>query len=465
LISIQRSGNNYFLNGLTDVDIIDSIDNVTSYYVQGYERSDKFQAGTWDGKEHLMRRSKNGSYYVPFGLIDEVKSILNIWGVNFELKTENYFEGHIHAIESGVLDGIELRPYQVEALKKLVLTCNNASGVIALPTGSGKTILSLYWAKVLNIPFMVLVHRVELLRQWGEEIEKHFGYKPTLIGNGGRIEGDPRATVAMVQTLSAKMKSETPDRREKIETGLLIADELHIIAAKTFYSVAMSIDAKYRLGLSATPTRSDGAELKIFACCGMIASSIKVEDLVESGSLAKPLFRLEKLPSCKMKWSSSFTEVYKQGIVNNFERNERIMQIADEYLSKGRQVYIHVNYIQHGLILQGMIKDAIFVHGSTKKDERKQTIQDYKDGKIRCLISTLLKEGVSIDGITCLVYAAGGKSEVSLIQTIGRALRIDVVFGDAIIIDFIDSGHRFIENHVQSRISAYRETYGDLFQY
>ena len=42
---------------------------------------------------------------------------------------------------------------------------------------------------------------------------------------------------------------------------------------------------------------------------------------------------------------------------------------------------------------------------------------------------------------------------------------MDEKFGDAIIVDFIERGHRILENHVQERINAYRETYGDLFQY
>jgi superfamily II DNA or RNA helicase len=250
-----------------------------------------------------------------------------------------------------------------------------------------------------------------------------------------------------------------------VETGLLVMDEVHTIPSKTAYSVCMKIKADYRLGLSATPTRSDGAEMKIFACCGTIAASISVEQLVEGGYLAAPVFRMENLSPVRLKYNESWHNVYKQGIVLNFERNERISQIAEEYLLKGRQVYIHVNQIDHGKCLTGMIEGAVFVCGSTKKSERADIIDRFKSGDIRCLVSTLLKEGVSIDGITCLIFACGGKSEVNLIQVVGRSLRVDPVFGDAIIVDFIERGHRILENHVQERINAYRETYGILFQY
>ncbi len=457
MITLTRSGSYFFINGEIPPHIVESLQSVTSYYVQNYEKTDKFQRGEWDGKERLLHRAKNGSYYFPFGLIDNVRDALSIWGVLYQVRDAN---GQTTVDE--IVDVDELRPYQVKALNQLIGNCYNSSGVLALPTGGGKTRCALYWVKLLNTPFIVLVHRVELLRQWRDEIERYFGVSPSLIGAGEDKEGDERATVAMIQTLSAKIKK---DKDWKMNIGLLVIDECHTCPAKTFYEVSMRIDAQYRLGLSATPTRTDGAELKIFAACGKVAAVVSVEDLVSDGYLAAPVFRMEQLPPVKVPYSASWAAVYKQGIVLNMDRNIKIAEIAEEYLSKGRQVYVHVAQISHGKCLTGMIPGAIFVCGSTKKDEREDIINRFKAGEIRCLVSTLLREGVSIDGISCLIYAASGRSEVSLIQTAGRALRVDPVFGDAIIIDFLDRGHRTLENHVQDRISAYRENYGSLFQY
>jgi len=830
MITLTRSGSYFFINGDLSPELVESIQNVTSYYVQNYERTDKFQNGLWDGKENLLRRAKNGNYYFPFGLIDNVKSALSIWGVQCQVRDERVGK-FTEEIKGG--DTL-LRPYQIKALNKLRLNCYNSSGVIALPTAAGKTFCALHWAKHLNLPFMVLVHRVELLRQWRDEIQKFFGYSPIVIGAGEDSDGDAHATVAMIQTLSK--------RTEKYDTGLLVIDECftydtiiktdkgnlkigdiveskiacnvlthtgeykpilnrfkkpfcgmlvrcvydygffectenhkiltnrgwveainlscrdyiyynddlqmqdmregiresicswwsckcdalasrivvqkyiskiilgwnvkrrkncsydedssvsafvasqnrivsipettdigefdggyvnklpkfsqqcpemhnsaffkaipirrleifstkrslwkspkardkwgvwnnelciynsissmlkrgirycksgwenrvhggmvisnyrsysnnnvvfgrridesrrvwrkykniigenykigggyikelviggmgylfnsksskeriyrwdiyqrtckkvfgyfkefkfysshdaiqnsvydievadnhtytangiivhncHTCPAKTFYDVSMRINARYRLGLSATPTRSDGAEMKIFAACGTIADVVSVEDLVRDGYLARPVFRLERIPPVRVPYSASWAKVYKQGITTNMDRNERIATIAEEYLSNGRQLYIHVNHIDHGKCITGMITGAVFVSGSSKKDEREDIIKRFKDGEIICLVSTLLREGVSIDGISCLILGSAGKSFTSVIQTIGRALRVDPVFGDAVIVDFLDCGHRILESHVQDRISAYRETYGELFQY
>lgn len=456
MLDIVRSGSYFFINGYMSVDLIESIDNVTSYYESGYEKTNKFQSGEWDGKTRLLRRAKNGSYYFPFGLIDNVIQVLSIWDIPFEVK-EPRENARIEDVENDP-DGFSLREYQREALHKLIHNCYNSSGVIALPTAAGKTVCSLWWAKKLNKPFIVIVHRKELMYQWRDAIIDAGFTDYGLIGDGIDDTFKHFVTIGMVQTLN------NVDLKD-IETGLLIIDECHTIPSKTAYSVCMKIKADYRLGLSATPTRSDGAEMKIFACCGTIAASISVEQLVEGGYLAAPIFRMEQLSPVRLKYNESWQNVYKQGIVLNFERNEKISQIAEEYLLKQRQVYIHVNQIDHGKCLTGMIDGAVFVCGSTNKKERADIIDRFKSGEIRCLVSTLLKEGVSIDGISCLIMGSAGRSPISLIQTIGRALRMDEIFKDAIIIDFIDRGHRILENHTQERISIYRDVYGSLFQY
>ena len=96
--------------------------------------------------------------------------------------------------------------------------------------------------------------------------------------------------------------------------------------------------------------------------------------------------------------------------------------------------------------------------------DRKQIIEDYRNGKIKCLISTLLKEGVSIPSIDVLIYAAGGKSKISTIQTIGRALRIKEDGRDAIVIDVYDAVEAYLMEHSRERIKTYDKFYGKLFK-
>ena len=198
------------------------------------------------------------------------------------------------------------------------------------------------------------------------------------------------------------------------------------------------------------------------------ANYIDISTLVDRGILAKPEFRL-LIPNIPYDYSHKFAyydkptyaSVYRDCIVGNIARNEMIAWQAKKLLAEGRQVYIHVSQIDHGEILNSMIPVSVVVFGTTK--ERRQIIEDYTNGKIRCLISTLLKEGVNIPSIDGLIYAAGGKSEISTIQTIGRAMRKKDDGRNAIVIDIHDTVDCYLSEHSQQREMTYIKVYGKLY--
>ena len=132
---------------------------------------------------------------------------------------------------------------------------------------------------------------------------------------------------------------------------------------------------------------------------------------------------------------------------------ERARQLADE----GRRIYIHTERVVHGKILSSMLK-APFVY--SKSRDRDETIDSFKKGYTNVLISTLLSEGIDIPEISAIILASGGKSEVAVIQRIGRALRPDPKFNNAIVVDIADKG-RYLGEHALIRYSLYVQTYGE----
>lgn len=469
MIEIDKPGSspNAFVAGLDGkLDVIEALDESLSYYVANYERMPKFQSGQWDGKEHLFKRSWNGFYYFPFGLTKKVEQVLQVFG-------EKYTKSGFNTCDIPTPETVgvfHLRDYQIDALNALKRQ-PLMSGVLALPTAAGKTVTALAWCeqvrrvdgRVKNV--LILVHRMELMKQWGEEIKEKTGCAATLIGGSKKVTGDGVYTVAMIQTLYREKQRE-PVGNWSMYGDITVFDECHTMPSKTAYSVGMSIKSIYRLGLSATPNRPDGADMKLWGVAGCIAKIIDVEGLVDSGYIAEPIFELMYPdPVSGLKPWSSWADVYKRGITANVQRNDMIVMKTEDLLKQGRQVYIHVNHIAHGRALAGRIPGAKFLCGSDDKKDREQIISDFKSGELTVLVSTLLKEGVSIDGISALIYAAGGKSDIATIQTIGRALRMDETFGNALIFDFVDNGHKFLTEHSEERIRIYREIYGELFPY
>ena len=132
---------------------------------------------------------------------------------------------------------------------------DNNYGIIQLPTGKGKTILGLYMAYYLKQKTLILVHKDDLVVGWKKDIDKCFGGKC----NVGLIKAKSRTvgaqfTIATVQTLSKMNEKELSEFTHRF--GMVICDECHHIASTTF-NIIDRFSCYYKVGLSATPTRTD----------------------------------------------------------------------------------------------------------------------------------------------------------------------------------------------------------------
>ena len=130
--------------------------------------------------------------------------------------------------------------------------------MIQLPTGKGKSILGLYIASQLSCKTLIVVHKDDLVDGWKKDIALAFDNKV----HAGLIKAKSREvghflTIATVQTLNRLSSEEL----EKLYStfGLVIQDEMHHCPASS-YSVVANFRSKYRLGLTATPERSDGLD-------------------------------------------------------------------------------------------------------------------------------------------------------------------------------------------------------------
>lgn len=154
---------------------------------------------------------------------------------------------------------LELRNDQIKAEKEYMKEVNYSvypKNIIQLPTGKGKTILALHIAQKLKQRTLILVHKDDLVAGWTKDIKLCFGDKIDigLIKAKSRKVGE-QITIATVQTLS-KMNEEELNRYVN-EFGLVVQDEVHHCGLNIF-NVIDKFNSKYKLGLSATPERSDG---------------------------------------------------------------------------------------------------------------------------------------------------------------------------------------------------------------
>ena len=185
-----------------------------------------------------------------------------------------------------------LRAYQVEAARAFEDARHTAggSGVIVLPCGAGKTVVGLACMKALQTTTLVLCTSVTAARQWISEALD----KTTLEAEEmGLYAGPDRAlrpfTVATYQMLTYRRRSDEQMTHLEVfdrgNWGLIIYDEVHLLPAPVF-QITAALQARRRLGLTATLVREDGREDDVFALIGPKKADVPWRELERQGWVA-----------------------------------------------------------------------------------------------------------------------------------------------------------------------------------
>jgi intein/homing endonuclease len=332
-----------------------------------------------------------------------------------------------------------------------------ANGIVV--HNSGKTSIAALVIKMIKQPTLYIVPSLELLYQTKEVFEKRLCTEIGIVGDGN---WNPNIiTIATIGTLYSRMATE--EGKQLLNTkNLMISDECHHSSSDSYYEVMRACNAYYRFGMSGTPLkRTDGSDLKLIAATGPVVYSIKNKELITRGISAQPYLKFIEIDKPRLARSLKYRDVYVKGIVENEYRNNLLAEIALQYAKEGHTVLILIREIAHGKIFDKILPSTVshrFISGKETSEFRRQTLKDFKEGKISILISsTILDEGVDVPNIDVGILAGGGKSSIKLLQRIGRTLRTGGSHDWVIIIDTIDLQHRYLAKHSYGRLQIYKE--------
>jgi DNA excision repair protein ERCC-3 len=163
--------------------------------------------------------------------------------------------------------GWAIRDYQVKAVEKF---WDGGSGVVVLPCGAGKTIVGAAAMARAKTSTLILVTNTVAARQWKAELLKRTTLTADEIGEySGSVKEIKPVTIASYQILTAKRKGEYAhlELLNAKDWGLIIYDEVHLLPAPIFKMTA-DLQARRRLGLTATLVREDGKEGDVFSLIG-----------------------------------------------------------------------------------------------------------------------------------------------------------------------------------------------------
>ncbi len=408
----------------------------------GYQFTPKYKKGMWDGYISLMQSMTK----FPTGLLHLVAKRLMAEGFKLSYKIESQYLTYDKAIiQKDMLNGIELRDNQIDAIKTLL---EKRRGIAKMATNAGKTEVMAGIIKALGVPkTMVIVNSKDLLYQTATRFQTRLGIEIGMIGDG--LWEPKTVTVAMVQTLYSRLKEPW------LGNTVVMLDECHHTSSDRTLDVVNKISGGYRFGFSGTPIKYDLlSDMKLVSVTGRILVDVTNNELIEKGYSAKPIVHIRTITNdADDLYEAKYQVAYKEMIVDNSYRNTCIADIAKE--SKGI-VLVLVNQVHQGNKLLDLIQDAVFVNGSDDTRYRKDILEIMRVAKHGIFIaSPIFDEGVDVPSIDTVILAGGGKSHIKLLQRIGRGLRKKENGNVLHIYDFIDDTNKYLLSHSEARIDVY----------
>ena len=447
----------------------DKIYNALGVRADGYFFSRQYRQGQWDGYVRFFNKRKN---VFPTGLLGTVKRCLNKNFVEYKIedlrniihRDPNDLDDEVY---DGMLKGIRLRDYQIQAIKEAVC---RGRGIIFAATNAGKTEIAAGIIKVLNKPSIYLATSRSLVVQTAERLEKRLQKPVRIVAQGIEKNEDSDIVVGTFQTFWSKTtRNIVPEYAKILDVSeVLFLDECHLSTSDEWYKIAIRVRAPYRFGLSGTPFSNDKVRnIKLRACTGDVVFKISNEELIKRGVSSCPIVYFFPIETDQLDLQNAIYETaYQQLIVRNEKRNEKIAEIVEKCIERGEHVLILIKMIEHGeILLDKLIQRNIkceFIHGQNDITRRKEVIEMFKSGKIQCIIaSAIFDQGIDIDNMQNLIIASGGASKVKTLQRLGRALRKGTQpFVN--IYDFMDLGNKYLKKHSKKRIESCKDEEFDV---
>lgn len=490
--------------------LITVLNKVSSYKVAGYYWSPAFKNGWWDGTEKLLKLNKRTQQYTaPVGLYDDFILALGRRGVTPIVVDER---PEPERVEYN-WDGTQLRKYQLKAIHRVVNHPGpmRGSGIINMPIRSGKTKTAAGLITQMKVRTLFIVPSGTLMTQardaLGESLQTEIGQL------GGGVYDLKDVTVATVQTLlmlnnitvtkaskEAKerwdktaerlaKKGEEPEltkaqyakaareqakeqmalwARIKTHFGLVIMDECHHLTADGWSKAVWAIEAKYRVGLSATafPDLAKEQEKGVIwlkALCGPIRIRVSTDKLINAGYLTparvviQDILRPNRL---KAGWSQ---RLRNECVLLNPHRNAVIIAYAARYAAEGMRVLIVSNRLaQVSALVEAAASAALpcdDITGRHSEDERSAKVMNLIQRKPAVLIGTVLSEGADIPEVEVVINAEGGRDMKTTIQRM-RNLTVSEGKTEAVFVDFMDLTNEYFRKHSKARLRVYQEFSG-----
>ncbi|MFC0360263.1 MULTISPECIES: DNA repair helicase XPB [Kytococcus] len=333
-----------------------------------------------------------------------------------------YVDGEAHPI---ALEGDwELRPYQQHAVDGFA---DGGSGVVVLPCGAGKTLVGAGAMARQQTTTLILVTNTQSARQWKAELLRRTTLTEDEIGEySGAVKEVRPVTIATYQVLTTRRKGVYThlDLLDARDWGLVVYDEVHLLPAPIFRMTA-DLQARRRLGLTATLVREDGREDEVFSLIGPQRYNAPWKDIEAQGWIAPAdcvEVRVTLPESDRMAYATAEPDTRYRLAACAAAKLPVLERIVEHHA--GDQLLVIGQYLEQLEEIANRL-DCDIITGETPQKERGRLFEAFRAGEItRLVVSKVANFSIDLPEASVAVQVSGTfGSRQEEAQRLGRVLR------------------------------------------
>ncbi len=328
-----------------------------------------------------------------------------------------------------------LRKYQLEAVDSFYAggSAAGGSGVVVLPCGAGKTVVGMGVLEKLDTNTLIITTSTVASRQWRDELLDKTDLDGEMVGeySAERKEIKP-ITIATYQIITYRPRKSDGDAFPHFSLfnernwGLIIYDEVHMLPAPVF-RVTAELQARRRLGLTATLVREDGKERDVFSLIGPKKYDAPWKELEEQGWIAEAVcneIRLKMDDELRLQYALAADRNKHRIAAENPRKYDITRRIVEYHRKKGDRILVIGTYIEQLERVAEML-DAKLLTGKTPNRERMKLYDAFRSGEIEVMVvSKVANFAIDLPDANVAVQISGTfGSRQEEAQRLGRLLR------------------------------------------
>jgi len=440
-----------------DLDRTFAIRNQALFFVPQLRRL--IMSGRMDDRVHFFN-PRNDT--IPTGLLPKVVNMYPDLVIEREITPDQWkiWERAKNLAQVVEVNGISYRDDQRPAI---VSAMENMRGILKCATNFGKTPIGAGIIKCLNVPSLWVIHRKALLQETSDRVEEYLQIPVGKIGAGIKKTGT-LVTVGVDKSI-VNMGSKWLEQFECV-----IFDEAQHLSCKTQQDIAAGcINAPWRIAMSGSFPKD---KLKIFHVMAAADSTLLYEvtnkELISAGISATPevyvkTLRYPALVNGMPLYGFDWQDAQEYCLYKNEFFHNVVAADAEKWIDQNYTVFVFAGDRKQGqAICQKLSNKQIsneFIDFQTPDFARKELLRKFGRKQLAVIVSVnTLTEGIDLPSMGCIIMAAGKKSDIEILQKLGRGVRRKKEGENKVIIqDYNMVGSKYTERHSKARFKIYQK--------